>query len=398
MKTICTIHKLLLFSALFPAITGVPQSVIGLTQKEVENVRSHLETGEVVMHYTLTDTSLQINVLGRDILAICHSSLDPVFWSGIRLFRKRLSAAEPSDFLIPGEEMYHFLIKPVEGFLAGIHRLIIITDERLWGVPFEAFIQDDGLQGMGHACDFHYLLNDFEIVYRRSLEIRKTGSPSWQESGCRSNDACQVVFAGFSSLVHGDRRMTGLPGSGREINAIAELFCQKGIPSLLLTGDSMLKTNFEKTVGSSRIFHLATHCIPNRTSDGLTGFLFENSSGEKSPQNQHDLLSLNDLNELKLEADLIVLNACGSGMARSKSEPVDGFLPQMLAKAGAKNVLSALWNVTDNLAELFLVDFYRTWMSGKTYSAALREVKLQWISRRATAMPTLWAPYVLLTN
>ena len=71
-------------------------------------------------------------------------------------------------------------------------------------------------------------------------------------------------------------------------------------------------------------------------------------------------------------------------------------LPQILFLAGASNILSTLWNVTDQLAGNFMLDFYKSYLSGKTYSEALREVKLQWIKCKATAIPAIWAPYVLM--
>jgi CHAT domain-containing protein len=70
-------------------------------------------------------------------------------------------------------------------------------------------------------------------------------------------------------------------------------------------------------------------------------------------------------------------------------------LPELFSQAGARNVLYTLWNVADRPAERFILDFYRVLLSGKRCGEALREVKIQWISRRETRLPFLWAVYVL---
>lgn len=107
------------------------------------------------------------------------------------------------------------------------------------------------------------------------------------------------------------------------------------------------------------------------------------------------ILSIDEITKLKLQADLLVLNACSSGIELQRSGDSVSSLPCVFFMAGAKNIVSTLWSVNDNLAGDFMVSFYRQWLSGKSYSEALREVKLQMIHCPGTAMPTIWAPYVL---
>jgi CHAT domain-containing protein len=70
-------------------------------------------------------------------------------------------------------------------------------------------------------------------------------------------------------------------------------------------------------------------------------------------------------------------------------------LPGIFLAGGAQNILSTLWNVSDEITRDFMVDFYRLILDGKSYSAALREAKLHLISSTETSLPTVWAPYIL---
>jgi CHAT domain-containing protein len=65
-------------------------------------------------------------------------------------------------------------------------------------------------------------------------------------------------------------------------------------------------------------------------------------------------------------------------------------------QAGAKNVLCTLWNVSDRLAEKFMVEFYKNYLAGMSFSRALQKVKVKMINEQSTSLPINWAAYVLI--
>jgi CHAT domain-containing protein len=397
MRKTASWFRLILPAILTLSIPCLPYARPPHSPDDTGNIQRHLRTDEVILEYILTDSSVQVNAISQESTYFTVQSLDRLFWCSLNAFRKKLRSADPRDFLIPGEILYLFLIKPLQDFLTGRRRLIIIPDDRLSGIPFEAFIRSDSLFRGNNICDLRYLIEDFEVVYHSSMRSWNERTMTAGNKHPATADDCQFAFMGFSPEFNKNKQVAALPCSGREIIRIGELFRQKGLSSWLVCNESSMKDYFKKIACRGRIVHLATHYLPCKSGCHPGGFLFSgyNPVAEKD-HIPEGILTMDEMKVLQLDADLFVLNACSSGVDRLKSGTSYHSLPQLLLMAGARNILSTLWNVTDNLAENFMLDFYRLWLSGKTYSEALREVKLQWISCNATAIPTIWAPYVLM--
>ncbi len=358
------------------------------------NVQGYLGSDEVILEYCIVDSVVRINAIENKSSYFVTQTLDRLFWRSLVSFREKLKSADPVDFSVPGEILYLYLISPVETSLAGKHRLIIIPDDRLSGVPFEAFIRNKWLHKCKNTGNLHYLIQDFEIVYQCSIDSWYEKYLSAGKEPAKQQADSRFAFMGFSPGFKGVHGLAALPGAKSEIVEIGSLFRRQGLSSWLVFEEDSEKNYFTATAWMGRIIHLATHFIPDKPGSKAGGILFtENNTGTGNGRTAAGLLTLAEMEALHLEADLIVLNGCGTGV---KQDTRANSLPQLLIMAGARNILSTLWNVTDNLAGRFMVDFYRSWLSGKTYSEALRDVKLQWISHPGTTFPAIWAPYVLM--
>lgn len=364
--------------------------------EDLRHFQNRLKKNEAMLEYRLTDSSLLINAIDRESQLLITQSLDRLFWYSLKSFRKKLTSAEPGSFLISGEILYVYLVRPLQDFLTGRRRLIIKPGEKLKGLPFEALIRNDRMVEGNPGGTLHYLIHDFEVVYQNSTDSRDEDliyDPGGQSI---SADDCRVAFMGFSPAISKENKcLAALPGSESEIAGIGALFAEKGLSSYV-DGASGDKDLFKTMAGRGRIIHLATHSISERQTGITGGLLFAcRGSGGENSLDQKGILTADEFKSMRLEADLIVLNACATGTEDPMPDCPRQLLPELLSGVGARNVISTLWNVTDNLAACFMLDFYREVLSGKTYSQALREVKLQWINCRATAMPTIWAAYVL---
>ncbi len=377
-------------------LQGVAQAQPGHLPEGSENVQQNLKQDEVMLEYFLTDSSVVVNAIAVDSTLFASQSLNSLFWVSLKSFQKKLKSADPNEFSILGQVLYLFLIKPVEDFLMGKRRLIIIPDVRLAGLPFEAFVLNDNSSPPYNICNIHYLINDYEVVYHCSPEFWSKLAELKQNEHADSPDDYQFAFMGFSPVFSNYPGLSALPGSKIEIAEIGSLFHQKGLSNWLVSEQYSEKEYFKSVACRGKIVHLATHYIHDVNDPTREGFLFwgYDSSGKKKVSDD-GILSIDEITKLKLQADLLVLNACSSGIELQRSGDSVSSLPCVFFMAGAKNIVSTLWSVNDNLAGDFMVSFYRQWLSGKSYSEALREVKLQMIHCPGTAMPTIWAPYVL---
>ncbi len=104
---------------------------------------------------------------------------------------------------------------------------------------------------------------------------------------------------------------------------------------------------------------------------------------------------------LKLNAELVILSACETGLGKyEKGEGVIG-LTRALLYAGSKNIIVSLWKVSDASTNKLMVDFYTNFLNeksskSKNYSKHLQKAKLKLIKEGKYAHPFFWSPFILI--
>jgi CHAT domain-containing protein len=105
-------------------------------------------------------------------------------------------------------------------------------------------------------------------------------------------------------------------------------------------------------------------------------------------------LQLDEVTDLKLNADLVVLSACRSGQGRlSNGEGVRG-LARAFLYAGSRGVLCSLWPVADRDTSDLMASVYRQLKAGRPAPDALRAAQLALIEEGRP--PRCWAPFILI--
>jgi CHAT domain-containing protein len=140
------------------------------------------------------------------------------------------------------------------------------------------------------------------------------------------------------------------------------------------------------------LLHLATHGIVNETHPELSCiYLQPGDAGDDG-----NLFS-GEIFNLKLNADLVTLSACQTGLGKiSKGEGVIG-LSRALIYAGARNLIVSFWSVADESTAALMTDFYGRLLDsgGSNYAESLRQAKLS-LMKGPYAAPYYWAPFVLI--
>jgi CHAT domain-containing protein len=154
-------------------------------------------------------------------------------------------------------------------------------------------------------------------------------------------------------------------------------------------GDRASKATILPALATKDVIHLAGHGRFDPTQPLESGVVF--AGGE--------ILTAREIMGLRLQADLVTLSACATGLSEiSRGDELIG-LTRSLLYAGASSVLVSLWSVEDESTGQLMADFYRRLYDGqgrkiKTKASALREAMQAMQEQRKH--PYYWAPFVLV--
>ncbi len=143
-----------------------------------------------------------------------------------------------------------------------------------------------------------------------------------------------------------------------------------------------------------RILHFATHGLLNSQHPELSGLVF--SLVDKNGDPQDGFLTLQDIYNLNLNADLVVLSACETGLGKEISgEGIIG-LTRGFMYAGSRRVVASLWNVSDVATARLMAEFYRAMeKDGLSPAAALRAAQIKMQEQKRWTSPYYWAAFQL---
>jgi CHAT domain-containing protein len=118
-----------------------------------------------------------------------------------------------------------------------------------------------------------------------------------------------------------------------------------------------------------------------------------------APQDDAFRLYARDIIQKPLRADLVTISACyGAGTRAYSGEGLVG-LSWAFLRAGAHNVIGALWDVSDASTPQLMDQMYLEIGKGKRPEEALRIAKLTLLhSNNAFRNPFYWAPFQLYSG
>ncbi|NEO86307.1 MAG: CHAT domain-containing protein [Spirulina sp. SIO3F2] len=325
--------------------------------------------------------------------------------------------------ITPGAALYDQILAPVAQQIQG-KRLLIVPDGALHYVPFAAIPQTSPLP-KGTEQDYQPLLTQHEIVHapsataiatqRQNLrdrppapqELAILADPVFSATDPRvtsKTPASPVTLSstiplntdlllGRAALDRGlctaNTTLQRLPGTRREAKAL-----QSHSPDASTVLDFEANQDWFETTALDQYQTLffSTHGCIDSQNPGLSGLVLSlvDENGQAEPDG---FLRLNEIFNLRLNADLVVLSACQTGLGETiKGEGMVG-MTRGFMYAGAERVVVSLWNVNDNATAELMSQFYGTLQQDKPASAALREAQLALWEKYQE--PRLWAAFTL---
>lgn len=296
------------------------------------------------------------------------------------------------------------LLQPVADRLTG-KRLAIVPHGALFYVPFAALPIPDGdsllveaheLISLPSASTLAALRNQPAPLPEQPPSLLLLADPVFSSGDPRlplpARPPSTAAERGGEAL--GAEHWPRLPGTAREAETILALLPSDSSHRRLLGLEANRDVFLKEDLSPYRWLHIATHgkadaLQPERSRLVLSPYRRDGRAIDGS-------LRLQDIYNLRLDADLVVLSACQSGLGPVvRGEGLVG-LTRGFHYAGARRVLASLWNVDDSSTATLMGAFYRGMLvEGLTPAAALRQAQRSLLSDPATRAPYHWAAFTL---
>lgn len=316
------------------------------------------------------------------------------------------SSGAHSKYVKLASLLYSELLKPAERLLAGKKRIVISADGVLHYLPFESLLTTNAAKPFDFSR-LPYLVLNHEIQYVPSVSVlaalqqnarensdqdRKVliafadptgGTGAEAMSRGSSKDA---TFKAWSSFAH------ELPNARAEVEQISKLYPPG--ETKILVGREATEENAKKAdLAQYRIVHFASHGLIDETRPQFSALLLDPGDSK----HEDGYLTMREVFDLKLNADLVVLSACKTGLGRRiRGEGLDG-LSRAFIYAGTSRVLVSLWNVYDRSTSELMTAFYSNLSENESNAAAaLQQARLKMIRSKTYNHPYYWAPFVLI--
>ncbi len=322
------------------------------------------------------------------------------------------------------KQWYNYLIKPIEGKLAGKKTIIVSGESYLNYLPFETFMDANN----------KFLIEKFNVKYipsatvwaslqnRNYSENRKpllafggaTYNPPPPKNHPYPNYSEEDIYAFQDAIdkkiksneTNFSRELTalGFGGAGylkgtlQEVNALKEV-----IPTATIRTDQQMKESDIKAMDKNgelanyKYVHIATHGFADDAIPEFSGVMMTQPVGGDGKEDM--FLLAHEIAKLNLKADMAVLSACSTALGKIYGgEGINGLNSSFLS-AGANSTLLSLWPVSDAGTMLFMTLVYdNLFTQTQSIEDAVNNAKREMMTGKygeTMADANIWAPFVL---
>ncbi len=274
-----------------------------------------------------------------------------------------------------GKKLYAMLVEPAKKQIPRGSRVIVLPAESLYGLNFETLIVPDPQP--------HFWIEDVTLTTASSLTLLEHAAtrPTTQERNLLLVGNTEQPNADFPTLSQAPAEIQKIehyfPDSNRKV-----LEGKQATPSAYLSS-SPERFSY---------LHFVTHGTASHARP-LESAVILSKEGDSYK------LYARDIVQHRLNANLVTISACnGSGTRAYSGEGLVG-LSWAFLRAGAHNVIAALWEVSDASTPQLMDALYGELSQGKDPATALRDAKLSLLHSSDPSSvfkkPFYWAPFQL---
>jgi len=370
----------------------------------ISDIQSVLQNDQALLEYFVGDSTIFIFVITPDSYHVKSIEKDFPLEEWVKTLRESIYSywmlGGQSDEIYQNQnsayakvafQLYEKLVLPIQTMLPEV--LIIVPDGALNYVPFEALLSEIPKNDNSFK-DHSYLLKQHQISYNYSATLLKELA---ERNNADDNNSLLAFAPSFKedSLENGN--LTEIRGGFGHLKYNVEE--AKAVQSLiggdLFIGDQATENQFLQIANLYQIIHLSTH---GKSNDLMGDYSFVAFSEVQDSITDNERLYVRELYNMQLNAEMVVLSACETGLGEMKrGEGIIG-LARGFTYAGAASTVTSLWSVNDIQTTHLMTRFYENIKAGMTKDAALRQAKLSFIKEESHADPYFWSAFVAAGN
>ena len=357
-----------------------------------ESLRAALEPDQVMLYYYVGDVDSFLFVLARDQeLRVERLPDDKTLMQKVAALRLAVTGGRETTEL--SAELGRLLLKGVD--LSRYREVVVVPDGPLYFLPFSILPSESGIPLRSLGLSVLPSAKLFTELQKRAAaegkEMTVFADPIYSDPGSVGSTRSLVPLGDLSPL----------PGTAVEADILEELGEAQGFRVNRHTRgeasrDELFRSSDTGELRESRYLHFATHGHLAPQDARLSGLVLSvvNEKGEEV----NAFLRLVDIYRLDLDADLVVLSACQTGLGTIREgEGLQG-LYQGFMMAGSRAVLNTLWSIDDDGTAAFMRYFYDSLLSGKEPKEALSEAQQAMARSERWSAPVYWAGFQLVSR
>jgi CHAT domain-containing protein/AraC-like DNA-binding protein len=344
-----------------------------------------LRTSELVVEYVLDDPhSYALAVTGNAVHRYTLPS-KVILEQEASQYRSEMMQQKTDPAL--AQRLFDGLLGEVPEFKEK-HDLIVVPDGKLHLLPFAALVNARQYVLTSHLVTVAPSGTVLDLLRHRADQAIHDDLPYVGVAAWTSKAPPTTLMASIRRAVSGPERreFVALPESRNEVQTIGSDLPK---PSTILLGSNATETAFKQLpLSQFNVIHLALHGYADPEYPDRSALVF---APEESAIND-SLLQVREIRTLPLNANLVTLSACDTGVGPVGEEGVANVVNAFI-EAGAQSVVSTLWELEDHATARLMTNFYAHLSHHEEKAEALRRAQLEMLNSGVS--PYYWAGFVL---
>ena len=284
--------------------------------------------------------------------------------------RDMLAETQPT-----GRLLFTKLLGPAAPMLRAGERVFLVGDGALNELTFETLVNPEGAP--------HFWIEDVVLTHAPSLRLMRPAKEAGETGG-------RMLLMGDPQ--YRAQEYEKLPKAAEEVQDVMRHFGPES-RTVLTGGEATPAAYRRERPGEFRYIHFVAHSTANVLRP-LDSAVILSRDGDGA-----DKLYAREIAGGRLRAELVTISGCYSSGARVYAGEGAVGLAWAFERAGARNVIGALWEVNDASTPALMDRMYAGLLRGAPPDVALREAKLEMLHSPGVFRKALyWAPFQLYSS